>query len=196
MTHFDDGLSLANAQSDVAALTTGLADASRAGAQLGRSLTVALTDLVVRGRDVSDVFGKLALSLSQTALKAAFQPLEAGIGNLFTGLLKGGALPFARGAALAQGTPIPFAHGGVVASPTTFPLADGRTGLMGEAGAEAILPLRRGADGRLGVAASHAGSAAPITINITATDIESFRRSETQVAALLARAVARGQRNL
>lgn len=39
-------------------------------------------------------------------------------------------------------------------------------------------------------------SAQAITVNIAATDIESFRRSETQVAAVLARSVARGQRNL
>jgi lambda family phage tail tape measure protein len=105
-------------------------------------------------------------------------------------------IPFARGGVLQAGTPIPFAHGGVIASPTAFPLAAGRTGVMGERGAEAIMPLTRGADGRLGVAASGASAASNITVNITASDVESFRRSETQVAALLARAVAHGQRNL
>jgi hypothetical protein len=56
----------------------------------------------------------------------------------------------------------PFANGGmftnsIVSSPTLFQFADGgamRTGLMGEAGPEAIMPLRRGPDGRLGVEAS------------------------------------------
>jgi phage-related minor tail protein len=45
---------------------------------------------------------------------------------------------------------MPFAKGGVVASPDQLSDA-GRTGLMGEAGPEAIMPLARGADGRLGV---------------------------------------------
>ena len=57
---------------------------------------------------------------------------------------------------------IPFAHGGtftnqIVSSPTLFKFARGGkmgTGLMGEAGPEAILPLRRGADGTLGVEAT------------------------------------------
>lgn len=43
--------------------------------------------------------------------------------------------------------------GQVVSKPTLFPFARG-AGLMGEAGPEAILPLRRGADGKLGVIAA------------------------------------------
>ena len=57
------------------------------------------------------------------------------------------------------------------------------------------MPLARGPDGRLGVAAS-GDNGVNVTFNVNATDVESFRRSETQVAALLARAVGRGQRNL
>jgi phage-related minor tail protein len=67
-------------------------------------------------------------------------------------------------------------------------------GLMGERGAEAILPLSRGSDGRLGVAA--AASAQSVNVTINAADAESFRRSEAQVSAALARAVARGRRGL
>ena len=67
---------------------------------------------------------------------------------------------------------------------------------MGERGAEAIMPLARGPNGQLGVVANGAGRAPNITVNIQTTDVESFRRSETQVAAALARAVARGRRGL
>jgi phage-related minor tail protein len=67
-----------------------------------------------------------------------------------------------------------FAKGGIVSSPTMFQFADGgaiRNGLMGEAGPEAIMPLSRGSDGRLGVDAKglrdamsggNAGSTAPV----------------------------------
>jgi hypothetical protein len=48
---------------------------------------------------------------------------------------------------------IAFAQGGVFDRPVTFPMAGGRTGLMAEAGEEAIMPLRRNAAGRLGVEA-------------------------------------------
>jgi phage-related minor tail protein len=91
--------------------------------------------------------------------------------------------------------PKPFAQGGVIASPVTFPLGGGRTGLAGEAGPEAILPLARGPDGRLGVR-SDGGRSVAITMNISTPDAESFRRSETQIGAMLARAVSRGQRNI
>ena len=59
----------------------------------------------------------------------------------------------------------------------------------------AFKPLARGPDGRLGVALN-GGGGVNVTFHVTATDVESFKRSETQVAALLARAVGRGQRNL
>lgn len=179
-------------------LSRGLSDASRNAAGLGKSLTQAFDSLVVKGRSVTNTFNGLALSLSQSVLKAAFEPLQKSVGTSLLALVSGGASPFAfaRGAALQGGTPVPFASGGVVSSPVSFPLAGGRTGLAGERGAEAILPLARGHDGRLGVASNGAAAAPAITINITTSDAESFQRSETQVAALLARAVALGQRNL
>ena len=62
----------------------------------------------------------------------------------------------ANGATFANGI-AKFANGGIVSSPTLFKFADGgttRTGLMGEAGPEAIMPLKRGADCSLGVQAN------------------------------------------
>lgn len=57
------------------------------------------------------------------------------------------------------------------------------------------MPLTRGADGRLGVAMS-GGGGQQITINISTPDVQSFRRSQSQIAAMIARAAAAGQRNL
>ncbi len=68
----------------------------------------------------------------------------------------GAALPFAKGGAFSQGRVMPFAKGGVVSSATNFAMRGG-AGLMGEAGPEAIMPLARGPDGRLGVQARAAG---------------------------------------
>jgi len=72
-----------------------------------------------------------------------------------------------------------FARGDVIGGPSVFRFADGgamRTGLMGEAGPEAIMPLKRGRDGRLGVAAQ--GGGGNITINV-AVDVET---GQTQVS--------------
>jgi phage-related minor tail protein len=89
----------------------------------------------------------------------------------------------------------PFASGGVIGAPTYFPLASGGLGLAGEAGPEAIVPLSRGPDGRLGIAGGGVG-AANITVHISTPDPGSFRRSEAYITGQIARAVARGQRSL
>jgi lambda family phage tail tape measure protein len=102
-----------------------------------------------------------------------------------------GLTPFASGG--VPGHVVPFAGGGVVSTPSYFPMAGG-VGLVGEAGAEAILPLRRAADGRLGVAASGGGPAINVVFNVTAQDAASFRKSEAQITGMLARAVSRGAR--
>ncbi|MEO1775652.1 MAG: hypothetical protein AAFS07_11945 [Pseudomonadota bacterium] len=60
------------------------------------------------------------------------------------------ALTFANGGVIASGRVTAFARGGIVDGPTVFPMANG-VGLMGEAGPEAVIPLSRGPDGKLGV---------------------------------------------
>jgi phage-related minor tail protein len=129
--------------------------------------------------------------------------LFKGVGSLFGSLFGPStsaheavaASPFARGGVFSRGMVMPFAKGGVVGAPSYFPLGRG-LGLMGERGAEAVMPLARGPDGRLGVQAGGGSRSASITVNISTPDAESFRRSEAQVSAALARAVARGQRGM
>jgi phage-related minor tail protein len=78
--------------------------------------------------------------------QAGFNP------SVFTGP----SLLNAKGNVYAANGIQPFAMGGIVTKPTFFKYADGGTfnnGVMGEAGPEAIMPLKRGADGKLGVAA-------------------------------------------
>jgi phage-related minor tail protein len=181
---------------DTGQLQQELANATKYGRQFGAALTSAFTGLVVKGRSLSDTIDTLALSLSNIALRAAFKPLEQGLGQAFSGLFSGGAFAFANGGVFQGGLPVPFASGGVIASPVAFPLGNGQTGIAGERGAEAIMPLSRGPDGRLGVKAETANTARPIVFNVTTPDADSFRRSETQVAAMLARAVQLGNRNL
>jgi tape measure domain-containing protein len=75
----------------------------------------------------------------------------------------------AKGNVYAQNGIVPFAKGGVVDKPTLFPFAKG-AGLMGEAGPEAIMPLKRSQDGRLGVEAAmgrYSGSGGNTTVNYT-----------------------------
>lgn len=77
-------------------------------------------------------------------------------GAISGGMLSGTGGIYAKGAAFRGGNVIPFARGGVVGGPTFFPMANGM-GLMGEAGPEAVMPLRRGPGGRLGVSVHGGG---------------------------------------
>lgn len=171
---------LANAE----ALSGVMADLESRSQRFGTALTSALRSATTGGKGLEDVLRGLGNRLTDIALAAGLKPLENMLGNALNGAIGGLA-----------GSVTPFADGGVVRSPGFFPMG-GDMGLMGEAGAEAILPLKRGPDGALGVAASGGGAVPQIVFNVTATDAASFKKSEGQISAMLARSVARGRRGL
>lgn len=99
----------------------------------------------------SNVLAKVAQDLFAQQFAG---PISAGISAIFS----------ANGNVFNQSGVTAFAKGGIVGGPTIFPFANG-VGLMGEAGPEAIMPLARGADGRLGVTAANGNSAPSVIIN-------------------------------
>lgn len=165
---------------------------------IGRGLRGAFDGLVFDGMRLSDALRDLAGSILDATYSAAVKPVQDQLGGLVATGIEGlisAAVPHAKGGAFTQGRVMPFANGGVVQRATYFPMRGG-VGLMGEAGPEAILPLARGADGRLGVSAGGTGARpVQVVMNITTPDAESFTRSRSQVAAQMGRALARGQRN-
>lgn len=182
---------------DTSALETNLQRVNQVGRQLGTSLSNAFQGLVVKGRSFDDVLRSLALNISQIAVRAAFKPLESALGNAVSSLISG--IPMAGGGSALptqSAMPVPFARGGVISSPIAFPLGDNRLGIAGERGAEAIMPLTRGADGRLGVAAQGGTGNVAVTFNISTPDVAGFQRSQSQIASMLARTIGQGQRNL
>jgi phage-related minor tail protein len=179
-----EALSLRTAQ-----LRAEMQDLSKLADSFGNKLVTAFASAIVHGKSLSDVMKGLVISLSQSALSAALKPLGNLVGNMFSNMFAS-----AKGNVFQAGRMAPFADGGIVNSPVLFPMRGG-TGLMGEAGPEAIMPLARGADGKLGVRGGGGGTT-HVTVNISTPDIHSFQQSSSQIAALMNRAVSRGQRNL
>jgi TP901 family phage tail tape measure protein len=83
----------------------------------------------------------------------------------------------------------PAAKGMVVDSPTYFSRADKKVGVMGEAGPEAIMPLKKDSSGRLGVSG---GNKTYINMTVNTPNADSFRASNRQIANQLRRAVMGG----
>jgi len=162
----------------------------------GRSLRRAFDGVVFDGMKLSDALKSVAEGMAQAAYSVAMKPVQDALGGALANGLNGllsGVFGFAKGGAFSQGQVMPFAKGGVVSSPVAFPMRGG-TGLMGEAGPEAIMPLARGADGRLGVTAQ-TGRTVNVVMHVTTPDVAGFARSQSQIAAQLNRALARGSRN-
>jgi hypothetical protein len=164
---------------------------------IGGGLRRAFDGLAFDGMKLSDAMKGVAESMINAAYNTAMKPIQNGIGSLIgngVNSLVSGILPFENGGTFSQGRVMPFAKGGVVSGPTNFPMRGGM-GLMGEAGPEAIMPLTRGADGKLGVASAGGGQAVNVTMNISTPDAAGFKKSQSQIAAQMSRAISRGQRN-
>lgn len=161
---------------DASSLRRELTDAERLSRRFGSALGDALEAGIVRGSSLSEVLRGLGARLSSIALSAALRPVENAFGSIFSGLTKGlfgGTSPFG-----ASGLNAPAGVSTALASPSAVGVP--------AAPASSALAFTDGASRASG----------PVTVNISTPDAESFRRSEAQVSAALARAVARGRRGL
>jgi phage-related minor tail protein len=156
---------------EVNALSTGI----------GGGLRRAFDGLAFDGLRLSDALKMVAKTMVDSVYDAAMKPVQNALGGFVAQGLNG----------LVSGV-MPFAKGGVVSGATQFPMKGG-AGVMGEAGPEAIMPLARGADGRLGIEGG--GRSVTVVMNISTPDVAGFQRSQAQIAAQAGRALARGQRN-
>ena len=98
---------------------------------------------------------------------------------------------FATGGAFDTGGVRKFATGDVFDSPTMFGFGGNKLGVMGEAGPEAIMPLKRGADGKLGIAGGGGGSVNNVTVNMNVDGGSSQVTSSSGHAAQLGQAISR-----
>jgi len=128
-------------------------------------------------KSVSDAFRNMAAEIVRELYKVYVMQVAIKALKLAMGI------PFADGGVISGGSEVKaYADGGIVGGPTTFPMAGGKTGLMGEAGPEAIMPLKRGANGKLGVQAEGGSGDIYVTNNysISANTSEDTKRLVTQ----------------
>lgn len=171
----------------------------------------ALVDFVMTGKfnftDLANSIVKdlVRISIQQSIMKPLTDflgaSLSGGSSGWFGSLMSSIGVKAAANGASFDGQTAAFAMGGVVNSPTLFKFASGgsfRNGVMGEAGPEAILPLRRGANGKLGVEASMGGTSVVINNYSTEkasaterTDSRGNRRIEVTIGELVAGEVRR-----
>ena len=123
---------------------------------IATGLTNAIMGLIEGTQSLSKSLGGILRQLSSMALSFGMKTIFNSIFDIN-----------ANGNAFRNGSVIPYARGGVVNRPTVFPMANGM-GLMGEAGPEAIMPLRRGPSGKLGVEATGTGMGS-VVVNVDAS---------------------------
>lgn len=126
--------------------------------QLWRNL---LIDMASRAL-AADILGALFKSAGGTGSGATSSVLLGGLGKLF-----GGLFGSAKGNAFTAAGVVPFASGGVVDRMLPFTFGNGRLGVMGEDGPEAVLPLKRGPGGKLGVQSVGGGARVQVVNNVT-----------------------------
>ena len=83
---------------------------------------------------------------------------------------------------------VPFSKGGVVHSPHIFPFKDG-IGLLGEAGSESIMPLKRGRDGKLGVIAHGGGTSVVVNVDASGSQVEGNENQAEQLGQVISQAI-------
>lgn len=170
-----------NVEVDASTLRRELTEAERLSRRFGLALGDALEAGVVRGSSLSQVLQGLGSRLSSIALSAALRPVENAFGSIFSGLARG----------LLGGVSPVGATG--LAAPADLRTAVAAASAGAGQGAAAGASVAAGSgDPRSAFGPGHG----PVTVNIATPDAESFRRSEAQVSAALARAVARGRRGL
>lgn len=150
-------------------------DANQAAAFFAQTTESAFEGVITGSESVTDALGQMLKALAQAVIQAELLgsgPLagilgtspttSGGAGGILGSIFKA-IIPHANGG-IQSGAGISAYSSSIVSSPTLFPFATG-TGLMGEAGPEAIMPLKRGANGVLGVA-SDGGGGQPVHVTV------------------------------
>lgn len=162
--------------------TDSLADLGKAMAHeiegYSKDAANAIVEFATTGKSsVKEMVTSILSDLAKLAVKRALDPLFKDFGAFIEGFAETGPVRLAaQGGVFGRSGVQAFASGGVVSSPTFFGMAGGGAGLMGEAGPEAVVPLRRTSGGDLGVQAS------PVNVTVVNNNGSQIKTEETKGA--------------
>ena len=161
-----------------------------------KSVGQSMSDLVIKGiKGMEDAlvnfvtggklnFRDLANSIIKDMIRIQIQQsITKPLSNFFSSLFTKNA----NGNVYGQNGIVPFANGGIVTKPTVFPFKNG-IGLMGEAGAEAILPLTR-RNGKLGVEGGGNNTVVNVSVDASGTEVQGDEQQGRALGQLIAAAV-------
>ena len=161
-----------------------------------------LTNFVMTGKLQFSEFARSVIAdLSKIIIKQMMLNMLSSFtdGNPFAALFGGGkkktttvgkvvGVTVANGGVFAKNGIVPYAKGGIVDKPTYFPFSKG-VGLMGEAGPEAIVPLKRGKDGKLGISGGGGSTVVNVSVDAKGTKVEGDTPTASQLGKLIGVAV-------
>lgn len=166
-----------------------LSDAGVSATALQRALTDELSDalkaLIVDGASASDVLDQLAKSMADMLVDTVLTPASQSFGDWVTDTILGAGNSVLGGTGDGGGSSfLSTAANTALSGLTSMFGGDTATGSAGLFGMSNQASANGGASGY---------SASPVNVTIQTSNVDSFRRSQSQVAAQLARAVDRGR---
>lgn len=160
---------------------------------IGSAFADAFTEITFNVKSATEAIRSFSMEVTKLIFKQLVadplaQSVTKGIAGFLGGIIPGLGPKSANGNVFGPGGLMAFANGGVVNGPTYFKFANG-VGLMGEAGPEAIMPLKRGRDGKLGVESNGSNKTTVVNFNVTTPNADSFRRNRQQLLSEARRAL-------
>jgi len=213
-TIFEQGIArIREMREELAQLVNPINVVANAGAAIGTAFTDSFRSVIDGSattqealasffKNIANFFMDMAAQIIQKMITMAILNKVVGLlpgmsggvggGDIFSDIASRGGLRMADGGVFAKNKIIPYAKGGIVNRPTMFSYANGgagQFGIMGEAGPEAILPLRRGPGGKLGVESSGGVGNVVVNVDASGSSVEGDNEQAGQLGKMLGAAV-------
>lgn len=165
-------------EADFEGFETAMKALEKSSEKFSRSFTSAMKSVIRDGASFEDTLKSLALRMSDIVLQSSLKPLENVVGNVLQSVATsvGSSLTGGSGSSLSLARFVDPISASVSSNPTTARTSNSVV-----------------ADRTIARAVPQA-SPSNVTINIATPDVESFKKSQTQISNMLARSVSRSRR--